>query len=226
MSLVLYYAPGSAAAIPHVVLEEAGLSYALKRLDPRTETDKPVGELSLYPSERITALSDNDFAIFETGAVLLHLLRKPAAAWLMPEEGTNQHSKFLQWLFYLETTPRPAISEYLYPDRWVHDADEQAYLRQKASGRLSQQFGFLDAHVSEGSFLPHGFSALDIYLTVLARWSADLETPMWKWPRLAKIIDTTRQRPAFLRMISQQEIEWPQIDGGLTGQKSRHRLFW
>ncbi len=71
------------------------------------------------------------------------------------------------------------------------------------------QCDYLDSNVSDGTFLSVGFSALDIYLTELARWSAVTSMPMWRWKNLGKIVEATRNRPAYKRMLAMQRIGRP-----------------
>ena len=225
MSLTLYYSPGSMSSIPHAVLEEAGLSYQLQRLEERSEAEKSIGELSLYPSERITALDDDGFAIFETGAILLHILSFPAAAHLIPPPGSRDYSRFLRWLFYLEATLQPAMIEAFHPERWLVDDADIKVIREKARKRIYAKIDLLEANVSEGTFLYAGFSALDIYLTSMMRWGEQLGLSVKFWPRIEAIVSTVRQRPAYLAMMEKQEISWPLTD---TPKKKRlkDRIFW
>jgi glutathione S-transferase len=209
MGLSLYYEPGSASTIAHAVLEDAGLSYQLMRLDPRQEDDKPIGAFALYPSERITALAHDDFVIFETGAILLHLLDFPEAVHLIPPRGTRDRISFIRWLFFLEGTLQPTLIDAMHPARWTVDDRDLELVRNKAIKRVFAKFNLLDTHVADDSFLYAGFSALDYYLTSLARWSELTGLSVSFWPRIEKIVSATRRRPAYTAMLRQQGLVWP-----------------
>lgn len=211
MALVLHYIYGSTASIPQAVMEEAGLAYSLKAL-PSGVDDV---HLDHYPeakfklSGRIPALEDGSSVVFETGAIIMHLLAKPEAAHLMPAYGSNEYSRFMQWLFYLTTSPKATLMEFMWPERWGRFADDQDWVRERAADRMVTQCDYLDSNVSDGTFLSVGFTALDIYLTELARWSAVTGMPMWRWKNLGKIVEATRNRPAYKRMLAMQRISWP-----------------
>ena len=131
------------------------------------------------------------------------------ASLLMPPPGSRDHSRFLQWLFYLITTPHRTVLEVLRPESWVRDLNARAQFRNAAISRLAAQCDFLDANVSDGTFMSHGYTVLDIYLTELARWTTDTDMPMTRWRRLARIVDQTRQRPAYQRVLRSQGVTWP-----------------
>ena len=209
MSLTLHIAQGSTATIPHAVIEEAGLPYSLKELEPAIQTEFGRPREAFVPTSRIPALEDDRLVVFETDAIVLHLLSKPQAAFMMPRFGTSEGAKFLQWLCYLSSSPRSAILEFTYPERWSKDEYGNFHLRQQAARKLSAHCDLMDANVADGSFLPFGFTALDIYLTELARWSTSFELPIWKWRRLEKIIEATRHRDGYQRMMQVQGLTWP-----------------
>lgn len=212
MSILLYYSPGSGAQVPHVLLEEAGLDYELRRLDAR---EPPSGEQPLLhniPSRRAPALVDGTEVVFETGAIILHILAKQEASYMMPAYGSPDGSRFLQWLFYLITTPQQSLLEYYTPERWATSEEDREKVRHNGMVKLIHQCDFMESHVAQGSFMPFGFTALDIYLTMLARWTVIMEIPMTRWDRLGAIIEATRERPSFQKMMRMQEIAWPETD--------------
>ena len=53
------------------------------------------------------------------------------------------------------------------------------------------------------------FSAPDIFLTMLARWSRGCAKPGFTYPNIGRCCDLVRRRPAFERMMRTQEIAWP-----------------
>lgn len=209
MSLVLHFSRGSTATIPQAVIEEAGLPYSLKELEPAIQSEIGRPRAPYNTTSRIPALEDDRLVVFETDAIILHLLSKPQAAFMMPRFGSSEGAKFLQWLCYLSSSPRSAILEHTYPERWCKEEYTFSYLRDQAARKLASHCDLLDANVADGTFLPFGFSALDIYLTELARWSAAFDLPIYKWKRLERIIDKTRNREGYQRMMQSQGLTWP-----------------
>ena len=83
-----------------VTLEELGLDYQVRALDLGTGEQKRPDYLRVNPNGRIPAIVDHDagdFAVFESGAVMIYLAEK--AGRLLPGDA-KQRSLALQWLMF------------------------------------------------------------------------------------------------------------------------------
>lgn len=83
-----------------ILLEELGLPYRVHPLDLLKNEQKADWYLDINPNGRIPAIIDhdnNDFAVFESGAILIYLAEK--AGVLLPAE-PKARSRALQWLMF------------------------------------------------------------------------------------------------------------------------------
>ena len=83
-----------------VFLEEVGLPYNVHKINLGTGDQKKPEFLAICPNGRIPAIVDHgngDFAVFETGAILLYLARKTGK--LMPKDEKGE-SRVTQWLMF------------------------------------------------------------------------------------------------------------------------------
>ncbi|WP_338592354.1 glutathione S-transferase N-terminal domain-containing protein [Shewanella khirikhana] len=83
-----------------IALEELGLDYRVHGLDLMTLEQKKPEFLAINPNGRIPAIVDTDngdFAVFESGAILLYLAEKTGK--LMPSE-PKARSQVIQWLMF------------------------------------------------------------------------------------------------------------------------------
>jgi len=83
-----------------IALEELGLSYDVHALDLSTLEQKRPDFLAINPNGRIPAIIDrdnDDFAVFESGAILIYLAEK--AGDLLPGD-PKRRSEVLQWLMF------------------------------------------------------------------------------------------------------------------------------
>ena len=83
-----------------IALEELGLPYRLHVVDLAKNEQKEPWFLALNPNGRIPAIVDHDngdFAVFESGAILIYLAEKTGK--LMPLEAKGR-SLVLQWLMF------------------------------------------------------------------------------------------------------------------------------
>lgn len=83
-----------------IALEELGLAYDLKALDLGAHDQKQDWFLKINPNGRIPAIIDHDaddFAVFESGAILMYLAEKTGR--LLPADAKGR-SAALQWLMF------------------------------------------------------------------------------------------------------------------------------
>ncbi|QYJ76436.1 glutathione S-transferase family protein [Shewanella sp. FJAT-52076] len=83
-----------------IALEELGLEYRVHALDLMTLEQKKPEFLAINPNGRIPAIVDtdnDDFAVFESGAILLYLAEKTGK--LLPTE-PKARSQVIQWLMF------------------------------------------------------------------------------------------------------------------------------
>ena len=83
-----------------VALEELALPYTVHALDISTGVQKQPAFLAINPNGRIPAIVDRaegDFAVFESGAILIYLAEKTGQ--LMPTDAKGR-SQVIQWLMF------------------------------------------------------------------------------------------------------------------------------
>ena len=96
----LYTAPTPNGWKVSIALEELGLPYTAHLIDILKGVQKEPWFLAINPNGRIPAIVDrdaDDFAIFESGAILIYLAEKTGR--LMPRDAKGR-SVVLQWLMF------------------------------------------------------------------------------------------------------------------------------
>src|SRR3546814_16217180 len=87
-----------------IMLEETGLPYAVKFVDISNREQFAPEFLSIAPNNRIPAIVDHDMpggeplALFESGAILLHLARKSGLFY--PRHDAKGAAQVEQWLMW------------------------------------------------------------------------------------------------------------------------------
>ncbi|HEX2115543.1 MAG TPA: glutathione S-transferase N-terminal domain-containing protein [Alphaproteobacteria bacterium] len=205
----LFYAPGSAAMAPHAVLEEIGAKHELVLVDLQKKAHQRPEYLKLNPKGRVPVLVDGDFVLTESAAIIMHLADRHPEAKLAPALGTPQRAHWYQWLLYLSNTLQPAFLEYFYPERSFPDApNTQQQLKASAERRLAGMFIYIDSELAvRGPYvLGETFSAADIFMHMLARWSRWFEKPAYRYIHIKQLTDLVKARPAVQRMMKAQGI--------------------
>ncbi len=90
----LFYYPGNASMAPHMLLNELGVPFKLTLVDRARNGQRSPDYLRLNPNGRIPVLVDGDQVVFETGAILVHLVDRHADAGLAPALGTPERTQF------------------------------------------------------------------------------------------------------------------------------------
>ena len=102
---------------PVIFLEEAGIEYDLTFIDFAKKEQKAPEYMKLNPNGRIPTIvdrSNDDFAVFESGAILWYLAEKYGQ--FLPT-GPKQKSEVLQWLMFQMGGIGPMMGQAMYFQR-------------------------------------------------------------------------------------------------------------
>jgi glutathione S-transferase len=206
----LYFSPGSAAMAPHAMLEEIGAPYELVEVDVAAREHEGAAYRRLNPNGRVPTLVDGDFVLFETAAICQYLCDLHPDARLAPPPGTRERGRFYQWLTYMTNTVQVGFIDWFHPDWTFADLERQEALKARAEEKLATSFQIINEGIGGGTYLIGStYTACDIYLAMLTRWSRFLDRPAWQWPNVKRVVGATYRRPAFQRMMERQGILWP-----------------
>ena len=96
----LYGGARSRASIVRWYLEELGVPYEFILLDMSTGAHHQPDFLSINPFGKVPAIVDGDFAMFESGAILLYLCQKYGSKQVSIE----QQAILTQWVLFANST--------------------------------------------------------------------------------------------------------------------------
>ena len=182
-----------------IALEELGLPYSLRVLELSANEQKEPWFLAINPNGRIPAIVDHDegdFAVFESGAILIYLAEKTGR--LMPQDAKGR-SRVLQWLMFQMGGIGPMMGQANVFYRYFPEKIQPAIDRYQ--GEVRRLFRVLDGHLAKHEYLAGDYSIADI-----ANW-AWVRTHNWAGvaiddlPNLARWRDRIRARPAVQRGI-------------------------
>lgn len=143
-----------------VTLEEMRLPYEVIALDLMKGEQKKPAFLAINPNGRIPAIVDHDnddFAVFESGAILMYLAEKTGQ--LLPTNAKGR-SRVLQWLMFQMGGVGPMMGQANVFFRYMPDKIEVAIQRyQNESRRL---LTVLDNQLADNEFLAGDYSIADI----------------------------------------------------------------
>ena len=210
----LHYYPGTAAMIPHILLEELGIPYERVLVDRTRNAHKEAAYLRLNPNGLIPVLTDGDLVLYESAAIVLHLCDTHPQAGLAPAVGTPQRAHFYKWLAWMSTTLQPTLIQYFYPDRLVDpgNAEGAAQVKRQAEARVGALLDQLEAQLGAHAgpwLLGERYSAVDPYAFMLCGWTRGFARPARSLPQLGAWLQRMLQRPAVQRALATEQLQAP-----------------
>jgi glutathione S-transferase len=206
----LYYFPGNASLLPHMMLREIGAPLELRLVDRSKNAQKSPEYLKLNPNGRIPVLIDGDLVMYETAAIALHLIERHPEAGLAPAPGTRERSLFYRWMVHLTNTPQAEYRAWFYPEEHVADPAAAPVVKAAAGERLNGMFDRIADQLGAGPWLlGERFSAADLFLFMLMRWGRAMPRPPRTLPALGALAERVLARPAVQQVLAAEGLEAP-----------------
>lgn len=155
-----------------VTLEELDLPYKVHAIDLQKDDQKTPEFLAMNPNGRIPVIVDPDFdnlAIFETGAIMVHLAEKTGR--LLPSDAKGR-AKVMSWLMFQMGGIGPMMGQANIFYRYFPERVPSVISRFQIEVRRLLEV--LDTHLQTHEYLADDFSIADIAnwcWTRTAKWS-------------------------------------------------------
>lgn len=183
-------------------LEEVGLPYQRKVMDPTVREHKRPEFLALNPFGKVPTLQDDDLVLFESSAICSYLADKTGQ--LIPKAGSRQRVIYDQWVAFTISTLEPMAARVLGFDFFIDKDATTAKLRSDALDTVSGLLKTVDSELSKRSYLVGDtFTVADILFSSVVRMVAHTEV-MQPYSHLQAYLAKNYQRPAFLRANATQ----------------------
>lgn len=198
--IVLYTAATPNGHKASIMLEETGLPYEMKVLNLSRGDQKQPEFLGINPNGRIPAIVDrdnDDFAVFESGAILLYLAEKTGQ--FLPTEA-KRRSRVIQWLMFQMGGVGPMMGQANVFHRYFPEKIQPAIDRYQ--NEVRRLFTVLEAGLEGRDFLVDDYSIAD-----MANW-AWVRTHAWSGvelddlPNLCGWLERIGSRPAARRGVN------------------------
>ena len=179
-------------------LEEAGMPYDVRLVS--FAGMKAPAHLALNPFGQIPTWEEGDLALFESGAIVLHIAERSE---VLLARDPDQRARAISWMFAALNTVEPPIVELSMA--FVLEREEpwfeqrQPLLHSRVRARLDQ----LSRRLGDSGWLEGDFSAGDLLMVnVLLRLrSSGL---LDEYPNLSAYVGRGEERPAFRRAFDAQ----------------------
>lgn len=179
-------------------LEEVGQRYGVRLVS--FAAMKQPAHLALHPFGQIPTFEDGGLALFESGAIVLHIAERHDG--LLPGDA-NARARAIAWMFAALSTMEPPIVELTMAMLFERDRSWYAERLPMLQERVRTRLGELSARLDGADWLDGAFSAGDLMMvTVLRR----LHTSglLDEFPDIAAYVARGEARPAFRRAFEAQ----------------------
>jgi glutathione S-transferase len=179
-------------------LEEVGQPYAVRLVSLQAKTEP--AHLRLHPFGLIPTYEEGDLALFETGAIILHIGEHHEGLF---SDDADARARAITWMFAALNTVEPPILELVTAKILEGDrpwAEERLPL---VKDRIRDRLVALSARLGDADWLDGPFSAGDLMMvSVLLRLrpSGLLD----EFPELAAYVARGEARPAYERAFAAQ----------------------
>ena len=214
VALTLHYYPGNASMTPHLLLRELGVPFDLQRVDRAQNAHKSPAYLRLNPNGLIPVLVDGDLVLYETPAILLHLVDTHPQAGLAPAVGTPARAEFYKWLMWLSSSLQSFAPHYFYAERMVApgNAAGAAEVKAQAEARIAAALDQIDARLATQPWMGgERFSALDPYTFMLSPCTRGMQRPARTLPHIGPYLQRMLERPAVRQVIAAEGLLPPLV---------------
>ena len=190
-------------------LAEAGAAYEFVPVDIDKGENKTPQFLAINPHGKVPVLTEGDFALPESNAILWYVAEThPASGLVLPNDGSlaaiRARARVAQWMDFAQTTLYSA-----YADWWNHalgDAKERVPgMAEKALARIHRGLGVMETVLATRAYIATpGFTVADLsnasMVFALKRRLSD--EPLAKYERVRAWYDRLAARPSFASAIA------------------------
>lgn len=202
----LFYAPGTCALAPHIVLEWVGEPYELQRVqlsDPEYLKINPLGQ--------VPAMIDGESGVMnQADALLKYLAHKYPDAKLGDDGSLPDAYELDRWLAFLTGDVHPAFFPFFRPVRYWSDANEDALktIKEASYKLIDRVFTHLDTHLEGKDHVANNRRTIaDPYAFAMIRWGNNVPKPLTEYPNIYRFYQAMREDAAVKRAMEQQGIQ-------------------
>jgi GST-like protein len=188
--ITIYGALGSGSVPVEATLTLLGIPYEVVEAAPWAGPDEQAKVAPVNPVKQVpTLVLPSGEVMTESAAMLIGLADLHPGARLAPAPTDPGRAQFLRWMIYI---PASIYSMYWIrdvPSRLAEGDDAEAVILERTAERIADCWRMMDQQVSPGRYiLGDELSVLDLYVTVLSRWSPRRRRFYEVAPKMAEVV--------------------------------------
>ncbi|CAI8812744.1 glutathione S-transferase family protein [Methylocaldum szegediense] len=197
----LYYHPFSPfARKPRLAAALLGIELETEKVDLFAGEGQRPEFLKLNPQGKVPTLTDGDFSLWESNAIVLYLASKAAKSPLWPDDARSR-ADILRWQFWETSSWAPACMVYLYENilkSMLGRGDPDAEELKKADEKFHRCAKLLNDHLAKQAWLVGDSMTLaDISVAPTLMHAESAKYPLAGYDHIRAWFDKIRQLPAW-----------------------------
>ena len=186
----------SGSLATEAALKEAGADYEIIPVNIKAGEQHEAEYGRINPRRQVPALALPDGSIMTEGAaILLHIADAHPQSRLAPPPGSSERAQHDRWLFFFAVNVYEGELRKLNPQNYVTSADCAEAVKTVADSYVEMHYRIFEEALGEGPYtFADTFTALDIYVWMLAQWMP----PEWLaevCPKINRLVESAKARP-------------------------------
>ena len=179
------------------LLEELGADYEVVPYQRDTKTNLAPPELKqAHPLGKSPVIEDEGFQVAESGAIIQYLCERHGGASWLPDPGTDDHVRHLEWMQFGESSFFVPVMLKLVAGRL---GDAAIPMMPRIDSQLAEHVAFTEERIGESlHFVGDHWTAADVMMSFPAE-IAIMQGFAHHAPKLARFVEAVHARPAWQR---------------------------
>ncbi|MFI4974398.1 MAG: glutathione S-transferase family protein [Caulobacterales bacterium] len=187
---IVHGARGTGSVMVEAALTLLALRYEVVERGILREAERDADLVKVNPMRQVPALVlPSGELMTESAAILIWLADSHPQARLSPSMAAAARPAFLRWMAFVSSAIYALCWVLDDPSRLIDGKDEQAAIRARTTARICECWEIMDAQVRPGRYiLGDDLSVLDLYVTVVSRWSQRRRRFYQVAPKMAEVV--------------------------------------
>ena len=178
-----------------IALEELGLPYEIVPINIGKDEQFDPAFLKVSPNNKIPAIDDGGFTLFESGAILLYLAEKTGK--LLPPYATPEYWRVMEWLMWQMGNFGPQLGQAHHFLKFNRGKSE--YAEARYHGEALRLYRVLNTRLEKREFVCDELSVADIAIWTWASRFDYQQVDIDDFPEVRRWYIRLAERPAFQR---------------------------
>ena len=196
--LKIYHVRGTRGFRPIWLCEELGLPYELEVIDFGAEFRSSPEWRALSPTGKVPVMTDGDLTMFESGAMVDHLLERYGGGRLLPAPGTANSALCRQWCWFAEATFARPLGEIVNHRRVAPGGETVDFVIEDCMARARLCLDALEGALADADYLVgNAFGAADIMNGYSLHLAENFGVLTDEHPNTVAYVARLRERPGY-----------------------------